>query len=199
MLSLSGLLLAASLASCQDDDVPTPERAVLTESETATLRFMREEEKLARDVYTYLGSKYALPIFSNIASSEQRHVDFVLDVMDQYDVEDIATDTPGAFTLPALQDLYRSLTAKGELSLLDALWVGATIEDMDINDLNEAIKATENADLIDLYELLRCGSENHLRGFNGQIEWNGGTYTPVYITQDEFDAIIAGSHASCIN
>jgi len=45
----------------------------LTLEEQKDLTFMREEEKLAQDVYTFLASKWNLRIFSNIARSEQTH------------------------------------------------------------------------------------------------------------------------------
>lgn len=34
------------------------------------------------------------------------------------------------------------------------------------------------------------GSRNHLRAFISQLSGQGVTYTPQYITQEEFDAII---------
>ena len=43
----------------------------LPDSETVTLKFMREEEKLARDVYLYLFDVWGQWIFENIAASEQ--------------------------------------------------------------------------------------------------------------------------------
>ena len=196
-LSVVLLLSGLSLTSCQEDEKALPQTARLTASEEATLLHMREEEKLARDVYQHLGAKYGLPIFSNIAASEQRHVDFVLNVMAEYAVEDKSSDEAGLFTLPELQALYQALTEKGDSSLLDALWVGATIEELDIKDLNEAIGNTHNADLIDLYELLRCGSGNHIQAFIRQIEGQGAVYVPKYISQDELDAILAGGHQAC--
>jgi len=42
--------------------------------EVKWLRFMREEEKLARDVYLKLFDTWKLTVFSRIARSEQRHL-----------------------------------------------------------------------------------------------------------------------------
>ena len=43
---------------------------------------MREEEKLARDVYLTLYDIWGTPAFNNIASSEQTHMDAVLMLID---------------------------------------------------------------------------------------------------------------------
>ncbi len=49
---------------------------------------LREEEKLARDVYLYLYTHWNQWIFSNIAKSEQQHMDAVKGLLDKYDIED---------------------------------------------------------------------------------------------------------------
>lgn len=43
---------------------------ILNAAEIEGLLFMREEEKLAHDVYLALYAKWGLPIFQNIAQSE---------------------------------------------------------------------------------------------------------------------------------
>jgi len=49
----------------------------ISEAEADGLAFMREEEKLARDVYLTLYDQWGLRSFSNIAASEQTHTDAV--------------------------------------------------------------------------------------------------------------------------
>ena len=46
---------------------------VLSAKEASDLIFLREEEKLARDVYLALYDAWGTPIFLNISSSEQKH------------------------------------------------------------------------------------------------------------------------------
>ena len=186
-----------SFSSCGDDEIiqePLPE---LTEIEIENLQFLREEEKLARDVYVYLGSIYDHIIFDNIGASEQRHIDFVLEIMDKYQVEDKGTDEGGAFNNPTIQLLYNNLIEQGEPSLLDALIVGATIEDLDINDLDINMNNTINDDLLSLYQLLQCGSRNHIRAFTSQIKQEGGNYVPQFISQERLTEIIQRGHESC--
>ncbi len=165
----------------------------LSQDEIDGLLQMREEEKLARDVYSELFDQWNMQIFSNIASSEQTHTDAVKVLLESYGIDDpVNSDERGSFDDNDLKDLYVSLTAKGKGSLLDALIVGATIEDLDIKDLNELLEDTDNEDIILVYENLRKGSRNHLRAFNRQIENYGGTYEAQYLQQSEVDSIISG-------
>ena len=197
LLLLALLIIAGGLMSCKKtDDVPDP-IATLTADEIANLEFMREEEKLARDVYLHLYDIYGLKIFNNISNSEQTHMDKVLELLEKYNIADPASSDMGVFNDSNIQNLYNSLTTQGEQSLVDALIVGATIEDVDIRDLNLSIEATDKADLIAVYEMLRCGSSNHLRGFTSQLDANGGSYTPQYITQALYDEILDGAHEHC--
>ena len=191
-------LMSLGMISCskETDDVITPSLELSSE-EASSLFYMREEEKLARDVYVFLFEKYNQSIFENISGSEQKHMDFVLDLMVEYGYEDNAAAAFGEFNNPELQTLYDDLITKGSLSLYDALVVGATIEDVDIFDLNNAIFETDKSDLIDLYSLLLCGSKNHMRAFTDHLSNEGPDYVPQFIDQSEFDAILSASHEPC--
>lgn len=199
-LITSGLLLFTLLSSvvgftsCSSNDV---EPLTLSEQEKATLQFMREEEKLAHDVYQYFHEKYGLNMFGNIASSEQTHMDAVLTIMVKYGVADLASNQKGVFINITLQKLYNDLIAKGETSLANALTVGATIEDLDIKDLNDGISATANIDIDNLYEKLKCGSKNHMRAFTSQLSIEGVSYLPQFISKEQFSEIINGAHQQC--
>ena len=172
-------------------DIPESQ---LNEEEIAGLVLMREEEKLARDVYNVLGEKWETEIFTNIAKSEQTHTDAIKVLLDRYNIEDpVKDDSIGIFTSPELDELYKNLVEQGESSLLDALIVGATVEDLDIKDLNELSAKTDNADIIITYNNLNKGSRNHLRAFMRQINNNEGSYSPQYISQSEFDDIISSA------
>lgn len=163
----------------------------LNTDERATLSFMREEEKLARDVYIFLYNKWALTIFNNISSSEQSHMDAIGQLLNKYNLPDpVGSNGYGIFSNPVLHNLYIHLTTQGSVSLLDALKAGATIEDLDIYDLKVALTKVDNQDITLVYNNLVKGSRNHLRSFYSNIINAGGTYTPQYITQTEFDAII---------
>lgn len=166
--------------------------SMLTQTEIDGLAFMREEEKLARDVYLTLYDVWGVQIFSNIAGSEVTHMDAILTLLERYDIQDPASTERGVFTNPDLQTLYNELVAKGEQSLAAAFRVGAKIEDLDIRDLEENLAATDNPDIRIVYESLQRGSRNHLRAFNRQLlNETGSNYEPEFISQAEFDSIIA--------
>ncbi len=164
----------------------------LDEGELEGLMKMREEEKLARDVYEYLYNKYETKIFTNIMQAEETHMFAVKVMIDKYNLEDPADNSPaGVFKSSELQDVYDMLIAKGNTSLTDAFVVGTIIEDLDIYDLNTLLESTSNEDLKYVYENLNAGSRNHLKAFYPQLLRNGGEYTPQYLTQEEFDTILA--------
>ncbi|SDW93101.1 hypothetical protein SAMN05444411_102492 [Lutibacter oricola] len=171
--------------------------STLSEEEIGDLLFLREEEKLARDVYLYAYSVYNTTIFKNIAASEQTHMDAILVLLNTYNIEDPILAEQGKFSNEILQNLYISLIEKCNISLLDALIVGNTIEDLDINDIELNENRTEKEDLLLVYASLKCGSRNHLRNFNNQLINNVGTYTPQYINQETFNNIIISENEKC--
>lgn len=167
-----------------------PAQDLSTEEEVGLLK-MREEEKLARDVYQVLYQQWGHQVFGNIAQSEQRHMDAVKAILDKYSLVDPVTDsTVGAFTDPEMQGLYTSLVAEGRSSLIAAFHVGATIEDLDIKDLYELLEKTDNSDIQMVYENLSRGSRNHLRAFTNQLSLNGETYEAQFLTQAQINDII---------
>ena len=163
----------------------------LSTEEIQTLTFMREEEKLARDVYLTLNDIWAQPVLANIAKSEQRHMDAMLALLDQYRLADPASPEVGIFSNTDLQALYEQLIARGRQSALEALYVGAAIEEIDILDLQRAIAETNHADLQQSYENLLAGSNNHLRAFVRNIENQGLVYEPQYLSVEQLEAILA--------
>lgn len=185
----SFILVATLFASLiAGSAAPASAAAGLTASEAKHLQFIREEEKLARDIYWLLAGQWDLRIFAKIAESEQRHTDAVRLVLENYAALDPARAAlPGIFANKDLQALYAQLLAEGGKSSLDALKVGALTEEKDISDINEAVKGTTKPDLLELYAYLKEGSSTHLRGFMAQIKAAGGSYSPQFISKEEFD------------
>lgn len=171
------------------DSLPYQE---LSSAEESGLLKMREEEKLARDVYQALFAKWGISVFSNIGASEQRHMDAVKALLDKYDRQDPVTDpTPGVFTDHELQQLYNTLVEQGSATMLAALQVGATIEDLDIKDLYDLLAQTDNTDIQFVYQNLVKGSRNHLRAFVSLLTANGDTYEAQFLSQEQIDAIVS--------
>jgi len=154
---------------------------------------LREEEKLARDVYLAMTALYDISVFPNIARSEQQHMDLVAMILDRYDIPDPAEGMGvGEFSDPWVQGLYDDLTAAGETSLIAALTVGATIEDVDIYHLDHILQHTPpNDDIHLIVQNMVAGSRNHMRGFVGALDKRNETYTAQWIEQTLLDEILA--------
>ena len=165
----------------------------LTEEEAQALLFMREEEKLARDTYLALYQMWGLPIFQNIAASEQTHTDAVKTLIERYGLADPMTnDEPGVFVNQDLQTLYDTLVAQGSQSIGDALKVGGAIEEIDILDLEERVEQTDKADIILVFENLLKGSRNHLRSFVSTLQnQTGEVYIAQYMNTEMYQEIIS--------
>jgi len=168
------------------------EPVTLFDSEELAVLYMWEEEKLARDVYLALADTWQLPIFGNIARAEQKHMDLVWKLIETYGiVHPFTDDTPGVFIDPTLAPLYSSLVDLGQVSLVDALLVGAEIEDLDLYDLYRFLEETENDHLELVFNNLAKGSRNHLRAFVRALTAQDEIYTPSYLDSDTYDAILA--------
>lgn len=184
------------LSSCTDDN-KISSTIVLTQTEKDDLKFLREEEKLARDVYLFSYNKYQISIFNSISQSEQKHMDSVLGLLTKYGISDPASTEIGVFVDKDLQSLYNSLTAQAGISSIEALKVGATIEDLDINDIDHFIANTTKSDLLSVYDNLTCGSKNHIRSFTSQLSLNGVTYVPQFISVEYYNTIISSPSGGC--
>ena len=169
----------------------------ISETERAGLIYMREEEKLALDVYLALYDLWGLPLFQNIAGSEQTHTDAVKNLLDIYAIPDPADQSaPGIFQDQTLQGLYDQLVEQGATSLGEALKVGAAIEEIDILDLQEYLLETNNPEVQRVYENLLKGSENHLRAFTSTfLQQTGETYQPQFMDADAYDTVLANAPA----
>jgi hypothetical protein len=202
-LALTLSIASTLLFACTDDNKETIDTLAqvtpLTTQEIEDLQFLREEEKLARDMYTHAYNLYGVNIFNNIASSEQRHTNSVLELMNRYEVEDIATATLGDFTDSELSQLYTALIARVETSEAESYAVGVTIEDLDIYDLDVKATHTQNSELQNLYANLKCGSENHMRSFTKKLTALNLTYIPEYIDAVQYTEILAAPQGGCGN
>lgn len=143
----------------------------VTQEEIDGLIHMRIEEKLARDVYTVMGTTYNSQVFLNIKLSEQAHITAVKRMLDKYSIPDpLTSDEVGVFPDATFQALYDQFIAQGSISLNEALLVGVAIEELDIADLdNQLTNVVTNPGIIRLYTNLKTGSVSHLAAFNRNL------------------------------
>jgi hypothetical protein len=175
------------------------ENLSFSESELEILLHMKEEEKLARDVYLALYEKWGSQVFSNISKAEDTHMNAVVLLLQNYGEEYTEEEEEGKFSIPDFQELYGELTAKGSESLGEAFKIGALIEELDINDLEKYLSEIENENIKFVFENLLRGSRNHLRAFNRQLTRLGLNYTPVYISQEQYDNIVNSANETGSN
>ncbi len=165
--------------------------AELSAEEIAGIKFMLEEEKLARDVYKKLFEKWGQQTFNNISQSEETHIRAVRNLAQKYGIDTgFYNDEVGKFTDEVLSGLYNDLVAKGESSLPEALNVGALIEEIDIVDLEEYLKQTNNEDIALVYENLIRGSRNHLRSFVRTMSRQGQNYEAQRLSAANYEEIV---------
>ena len=152
---------------------------------------MREEEKLAQYVYLFFYDLYEHPVFRNISKSEAAHTKAVLWLINGYGLEDPFLEGIGNFTNPLFAELYTQLTEKGSESLVDALKVGAFIEEYDINDLLHLLEQTESDNIYRVYENLLRGSEFHIKAFTNVLKLYDEVYTPTILSEELYEEIIS--------
>ena len=98
---------------------------------------------------------------------------------------------------PRLVALYQEMVNDGVESSIAALHVGATIEEVDMVDIQSALDRTDTEAIISLYESLLCGSRNHLRAFTSELESAGQPYEAQYLEPTEVEAIISSPREQC--
>ena len=159
----TALLGALALAPGASAATPT----TLTTTQKAQIKFLIEEEKLARDVYTYLAAKVTTRKFSNIARSEQTHMNYLAALITKYKLTNPTTGkAAGVFVNKDIQTLYNTLTVEGSAGLVQALGVGVKIEEVDIASLKTLLAKAMPADVKAALELLLAASYNHLEAFS---------------------------------
>ena len=175
---LAGITIANLTGQQQRASRPLPAAIQLTEAEEQHILYMREEEKLARDVYLTLYELWGAEIFANISESEQRHMDAIKSLITRYGLVDpVVDDTLGTFTNPDFELLYDQFVIDGSESLEQALSRGVYIEELDIADLELALQDTSMRAVRRVFQNLLNGSYNHLTAFQRNIE-AGGTECP---------------------
>jgi hypothetical protein len=172
VLTVVGGMAPANITRAQQNRGSASQVALqLTELEELNITYMREEEKLARDVYLVMYDLWGANIFANISDSEQRHMDAIKNLITRYGLTDpVVDDTVGQFTNPELKELYDDLIEDGEVSLEEALKVGVAIEELDIADLKQALADTDKKNIERVFQNLLNGSNNHLDAFNACLD-----------------------------
>jgi hypothetical protein len=160
-LVATGIVLALAIGP-----VAQVSAATLPAATKASLIFMVEEEKLARDVYATLYAKTGLNQFKNINKAEQTHMDLMRGLLKTYGIKDPTIGKAvGKFNNASLAALYKKLIADGSVSLVAALNAGIAVEKKDIADIDKILKTKQPDDVKYVLDRLLAGSYYHLAAF----------------------------------
>lgn len=169
-------------------------KLTLSSAAKRELLYMREEEKVAADVYATLAKQYPSAPFGQITNSETKHASAIQRQLDRAGIADPTVgNAVGEFENDELQKMYNALVARGAASLTEALSVAALIEETDIADLRTSIKTTKDTQLRRVYTNLERASGQHLRVFAGELKAAGVTYRPTVLSQASYDKILRSS------
>ena len=178
---MAGLGLGiTAIATAAPTPTPTPTPAV-TASTTVDaavakqLTYLREEERLARDVYTALYKLYPdATAFSRIANAEQRHFDSMGLMLSRYGLADPSSGlSAGTYANDTLTKLSAQLMTQAKVSVTEAYKVGVAIEQTDIADLQGILARDSEADAQRVFTHLLAASQHHLDAFTNAV--NDGT------------------------
>ena len=194
---LSMLAAMFSIFACDPGDDAVDPIVPLTGQERVDLLYLYEEEKMARDLYTIAKELYGSNQFTNISESEQRHMDHVVVLFEEYNVDYPSDNAPGVFDNAEIQAMFDELKVRMESSEMEAVQAALLVEETDIDDIRTLRDRTEKQDLIDVYDSLECGSGNHLRAYHSKLENLGGTYEPQVLTVEEFEFVLEQDHMHC--
>ena len=192
-----------------DFNLSTYPMSTLTPALKDTLSYMGNEERLAYDVYhnlyTYHVTESATEVkqLKNISEkSEIKHIGMVQDLVNRYNLnaedfsnvidglalrdKNVSEMPSGEYDVPAIQNLYNILYAKGVASTTEALMVGCMVEVTDVNDLDKYIllaKESNASDIVDSFDILRKGSYNHYWAFDKGLK-NAGVANGCFVEGD---------------
>ena len=190
VLAIVGNIVGNSLAwMCLAREQAT---TALSSAEVATLIYLREEGKLARDIFVSMYRNWGSETFSNSAFSKQIHMDAMKEMLDAYKLPDPIQSHAGVFINPDLKARYDQLLTSGLRSYIDSLYVGATIEENNSLTIRGAIKESTHTDLTKSYRALLDESKKNLDVYIKLLASKGVGYTPRFVSP----AMTYGVHSS---
>jgi hypothetical protein len=153
------ILAAGALAFAEAAEDYGARGALRTEelSLVGMLTYALQDEYLARAEYEGIMEEYgAMRPFSNIIRSEERHIEWLVELFDAYDLPLPGDDSEAHVVIP------------DELETAFEIGVQAEIDNIAMYDrfLAEELPA----DVEEIFERLKSASENHLRAFESNLK-----------------------------
>lgn len=167
----------------------------LTADEIEFLFAMREDEKMAKDLYTAFGAQYPTAVqFSRIATAEATHVAAIETMLTYYEVSFPALTPAGVFADAEKQAQYDAFLAQGT-TIQGAFEVMALLEEENIAAYKAVEATATNANIKLILANMVRASSNHLKAAVRQLTILGITYTPTHLDQATFDEVISSAFA----
>lgn len=178
-------------APCGLDSAITDAQLPAFDAETlALLHDQIAEERMAARVYRALGEVFPeVRPFQNIPRAEDRHGGAIATLLAG---SDPAFSLSAMIINPSYSSLGDELIARGSASEVDALRVGAYIEEKDILDLQALAVRLKHDGAKAIVAQLEQGSHHHLAAFVRNLRSHGVDYTPQLLSAEAFSAIVSG-------
>jgi hypothetical protein len=156
------------------------------------LIFLRNGERLARDVARALMDYYGSHPFFGQSEAERSHGEAIGQLMTRYALYDsVSTQLPGEFSDPYWQSEYDFYLSQAELGYIDALLVSVEIQEAALVDLRywNSLSETDYV-VVEVIRALLLATRNHLRLLNNELESVGYEYTPMYLSGAAYADIV---------
>ena len=154
-----------------------------------SLTYMKDEERLASDLYLNLYNYYKnysdleIKQLNNIATNtENDQISIIKSLVKRYDLNSSEPQdvniSRGVYENQVIQDLYDKFYAIGQNSQEEALKVGCMVEVTDINDLDKYISLAKESNATDIetaFKALRDGSYHNYWTFDQTLKNLGVT------------------------
>ena len=148
---------------------------------------------MAGELYRTFGEKQEVMPFRNIPRAEARHRQLLENLATRAGLAPARPTTAGHFETLAIQARYDALLARGQASPIEALKVGALVEEQDIADLRALAAATDSPELKAATTALEQGSRHHLNAFVRNLRARGIDYVAQVLTPAEVAEITAAA------
>jgi len=159
--------------------------------EQRDLQRIREQRKLARDLYWDLAKHWGSLVLVRLGAAEQAHLNALDTLLDHYDLSDpVAGPAVGESGDPKFHALHAQIVEVGHRSEMAASQAGLLVEEMSLSDLAAARARTRRPEIAAVYDDLLRDSRNHLRALFRQMQRFEGEYVPQSLSLSDFEAIV---------
>lgn len=159
--------------------------------EQRDLQRIREQRKLARDLYWDLAKHWGSLVLVRLGAAEQTHLNTLDTLLDHYGLSDpVAGHAVGESGDPKFQALHVQIVEVGHRSEMAASQAGLLVEEMSLSDLAAARARTRQPEIAAVYDDLLRNSRNHLRALFRQMQRFEGEYVPQSLSLSDFEAIV---------